>query len=678
MNCLISQKKIMNHKLMTRIFLFYSILFIFSCVPPEKKPLSESELNFSDKTFRKIMDFQDKREIDSIIKYFEHENPLYRYAALKAIISIQDSGRLELVLPRLNDEDPLVRETAAYALGLIGNSEIQDSLMMAFVKYDTINPNTRFKENILEAIGRTGNDKYLKSIATISTYRPSDTNLIMGQIKALYRFIYRKKSVPEGTSRAVEILTSESYPLKARYFATNYLMLANKEELLHYKIDLLKVLRNKKDNIIRKNIAIALGKTADPQPLMLFRDLLSDSLLDIDITENIFKALKNYDYPDVIDLVVTGLQNKNSRIAFAAADYIYTNGLPKTFMAYKNLADIQPAWQAKTRLYASALKHMPPYYTGTKARIIQEIKALFEQSQNQYEKAAYIRAMGEDINSYTTLYELGFKSSLMPVRTASLEALGEIMKSESLNKIGAKDYYKKKFFPILNEAFLSGDPGLVSAASDALLSSGLNFKEELKNEDILNKAKKSLILPRDAEAYSGIAKLQAKYNGRTYTSTPVKYNNPIDWDLFDSLQDTTFISVKTNKGEFTMSLFKKNAPGSVVNFVKLVKSGYFNKKYFHRIVPNFVIQIGCPRGDGYGSPDFTIRTEISCQQYDSDGWVGMASAGRDTESSQWFISLAPTPHLDGNYTLFGTILKGMDVVYKIQIGDMINNMSVKK
>ncbi len=142
------------------------------------------------------------------------------------------------------------------------------------------------------------------------------------------------------------------------------------------------------------------------------------------------------------------------------------------------------------------------------------------------------------------------------------------------------------------------------------------------------------------------------------------------------LQQVKEVTIKTNKGDLELVLYKKAAPGTVVSFVKLVKSGFYNNKFFHRVVPNFVIQTGCPRGDGYGSPDFTIRTENCGFQYNDEGWLGMASAGRDTESSQWFITLNPTPHLDGNYTLFGKVTKGMDVVQNIEIGDKISSVKL--
>lgn len=90
-----------------------------------------------------------------------------------------------------------------------------------------------------------------------------------------------------------------------------------------------------------------------------------------------------------------------------------------------------------------------------------------------------------------------------------------------------------------------------------------------------------------------------------------------------------------------------------------------------------MIQSGCPRGDGYGSLDYTIRSEFSPLHYDEAGFIGMASAGRNTECSQWFINLVPTPHLDGNYTIFGKVTRGMDVADKIVIGDVVESVVIQ-
>ena len=133
--------------------------------------------------------------------------------------------------------------------------------------------------------------------------------------------------------------------------------------------------------------------------------------------------------------------------------------------------------------------------------------------------------------------------------------------------------------------------------------------------------------------------------------------------------------VNTDKGAFTIELLPADAPLNVDNFVRLAESGYFNNITFHRVVPNFVIQGGDPRGDGNGGPGYQIRCEINEVPYDR-GAVGMALSGKDTGGSQWFVTHSPQPHLDGGYTVFGRVTSGMEVVDKIARGDHIRSISV--
>jgi cyclophilin family peptidyl-prolyl cis-trans isomerase/HEAT repeat protein len=134
--------------------------------------------------------------------------------------------------------------------------------------------------------------------------------------------------------------------------------------------------------------------------------------------------------------------------------------------------------------------------------------------------------------------------------------------------------------------------------------------------------------------------------------------------------------VTTTKGSFTMELLPNEAPLSVDNFVQLARRGYFKGIVFHRVVPNFVIQAGDPRGDGNGGPGYTIRCEINEVPYDRAA-VGMALSGKDTGGSQWFVTHAPQPHLDGGYTVFGKVVSGMDVVDAIVRGDVIRSITIR-
>jgi cyclophilin family peptidyl-prolyl cis-trans isomerase len=133
--------------------------------------------------------------------------------------------------------------------------------------------------------------------------------------------------------------------------------------------------------------------------------------------------------------------------------------------------------------------------------------------------------------------------------------------------------------------------------------------------------------------------------------------------------------VSTDKGAFTIELLPEDAPLNVDNFVELARRGFFNGIAFHRVVPNFVVQGGDPRGDGNGGPGYQIRCEINEVPYDR-GAVGMALSGKDTGGSQWFVTHSPQPHLDGGYTVFGRVTQGMEVVDAIARGDRIRTVTV--
>jgi cyclophilin family peptidyl-prolyl cis-trans isomerase len=133
--------------------------------------------------------------------------------------------------------------------------------------------------------------------------------------------------------------------------------------------------------------------------------------------------------------------------------------------------------------------------------------------------------------------------------------------------------------------------------------------------------------------------------------------------------------VDTDKGAFTIQLRPDAAPLNVLSFVRLARRGYFNGIVWHRVVPNFVIQGGDPRGDGNGGPGYALRCEINQVAYDR-GAVGMALSGKDTGGSQWFVTHSPQPHLDGGYTVFGNVIQGLETVDKIARGDKIRRIRI--
>ncbi|HUV83467.1 MAG TPA: peptidylprolyl isomerase [archaeon] len=133
--------------------------------------------------------------------------------------------------------------------------------------------------------------------------------------------------------------------------------------------------------------------------------------------------------------------------------------------------------------------------------------------------------------------------------------------------------------------------------------------------------------------------------------------------------------IETDKGNMVVELFEKEAPNTVDNFVKLINKGFYNGLTFHRVLPNFVIQGGCPKGNGTGGPGYTIKCEINPRKH-LTGTLSMAHAGKDTGGSQFFITHSPQPHLDGVHTVFGQVIEGQDVVNKIKPNDVMKKVTV--
>ncbi len=132
-----------------------------------------------------------------------------------------------------------------------------------------------------------------------------------------------------------------------------------------------------------------------------------------------------------------------------------------------------------------------------------------------------------------------------------------------------------------------------------------------------------------------------------------------------------------NEDFILLELFDKEAPGTVANFEKLANEGFYNGLQFHRVIPGFVAQGGCPTGNGTGGPGYTIKCELENNPNKHiQGALSMAHAGRDTGGSQFFICLDPQPHLDGNHTVFGQVREGMETVLKIKQGDVMKLVEV--
>lgn len=139
------------------------------------------------------------------------------------------------------------------------------------------------------------------------------------------------------------------------------------------------------------------------------------------------------------------------------------------------------------------------------------------------------------------------------------------------------------------------------------------------------------------------------------------------------------LTIHTSKGDIRLELFATKTPKTVCNFIELAKAGYYDGLSFHRVIPDFMIQGGCPFGTGTGSPGYRFEDEFHPElRHDSPGILSMANAGPGTNGSQFFITHVETPWLDGNHTVFGKVRseKDMDIVNQIRMGDTIKSISL--
>ena len=137
------------------------------------------------------------------------------------------------------------------------------------------------------------------------------------------------------------------------------------------------------------------------------------------------------------------------------------------------------------------------------------------------------------------------------------------------------------------------------------------------------------------------------------------------------------IQIQTERGNITIEMFEDEAPNTVANMISLIEKGYYDGLNFHRVIPDFMIQGGCPHGTGTGGPGYDFDDECTPDRlHDSAGVLSMANAGPGTNGSQFFITHGPTPHLDGKHTVFGKVTEGQEVVDEIKQGDVMQTVVV--
>jgi cyclophilin family peptidyl-prolyl cis-trans isomerase/HEAT repeat protein len=608
---------------------------------------------FSDSTIAAIADFQDHRQTDSLVNRLLNMNSIYRIEAAKALASVQDStASLQLGTMLLEDQITDARAAAAFALGQTSGTASVNALIPALE-----DSNSAVVAEALEALGKTIQPH---DLTLLTQYKSKDTTQQAGQAWGFYWVGLRGLSNDKIVSKQLEFL-KPSYSLQTRLAAAHFFNRGTKINV-GAGDELIEAATNDPSAYVRMAASAGLRKLDSTKCIPALLSILERET-DYRVRVSAVRSLTNWSNDQTFSGIIAALNDKSEHVGIAAAESI--KPIPAFGPALQEVAESTKSNGIKTNLYKTLLRIHPD------SLLVKKIIASYQASTNDYERAALIGALANSPASYQFIADELLRATSLVVKTNAAQTLVMVSKNRNFDQKS-----KATLLGIYREAILGGDPGVIAIITAALLDPTSDYKNMGVDFGFLKEAKNKLMLPKDIEALQPLEEAIAYFEGKDKPKAPQnQFNHPIDWKLVKTIKKNQRVKIETTKGAIVLILLVDEAPGSVANFVDLVSKKYFNDKFFHRVVPNFVIQTGCNRGDGFGSEDYSIRSEFSTRLY-KEGSVGMASAGKDTEGTQWFITHSPTPHLNGRYTIFAEVAEGMEVVHAIQVGDKIKTVSL--
>ncbi|GAB2863135.1 peptidylprolyl isomerase [Hymenobacter ruber] len=658
---------------------FWPLLLLAAACARTPRPSTGLANKYHDATIRQIGTAQDERNTAAILPFLTNSNPTYRREAALALASVQAPAAVPGLIPLLRDADPGVRRAAAYALGQTGDSTAVDSLRVRVLK-----ENDGFvRRYVHEALGRTVTRHSLPELWRVETL--NDTSRAAALAWGLSRAALRGLTSPETIRRTVAVLNSPKLPGRGRLAAVVALsrtrgLDADLKRLA--ESTLLRVAQKDRNYAVRAAAASTLGKIAAlPRPA----DLLPEKGAGSSATVLARLATKDPDYrvrlsairalpfdaenyPASRKAVFFALAHDRAPVALTAAEWLLAHAKGESGAALAALADgnKQASVRVRAALLRAAVHHASP---AARPSLVETIEKRYSAAPTVYEKGFLLEALSEDPAAFDFVRTEAFAAGQSPV--VGGYALGALLTMRRNADFPAGR--QADFAAAMRQALGGGDVAQLGTAAEALADAKLYPEAQPADLAALRAAQAKLQLPTEIEAWQGIQQALDKLTKApkpTPSPLATAAQHPIDWTVVQGVPLGQQVRLRTSKGIILLELKPEEAPGAVASFVTLIGQHFYDNLYFHRVVPNFVAQGGDPRGDGNGSAPYNLRSEFGDLRYE-EGSVGLASAGKDTESCQFFITHTPTPHLDGRYPIFAVVVGGMDVVHKLDIGDQI-------
>lgn len=655
--------------------------------------LAAQEVNVE--TMAAIMAAEDARSFDEALLRSALANPdsSMRIFAAQSAGRLRDSRAIPLLLPLLRDRDSLTQTMVIFALGLIGDSTAARPLVERARDATPVSaPAALELMTTLSRLGGSAATGFLREVLNGAAFGGrSDQPFIIAQ--ATLEAWRLGKQAPVN-----ELIGLASDPKGEIRFGAVYSL--GRLRARGAGARLLDALQDRKAADVRAAAARALTR-AYVDSTTLAPDAVADALaralsdVDVGVRTNALRSLATFKQPRTANRVVPLTEDPNTNVQVQAVNALGEIGGPEAVAELKRLiAGGKGSWARRREtvlaLAATDSAAFAPVAARMGAAGDWRDRATVATASARYGGAA-LKPFLEDRDPKVVAIALQAWTNQPRTDDADLLAAGrkQLLASDAMVRSAAADIVARgravsdvpQLIASFQRAARDSFPDAALSALGALHAIGESSPEARTTVDRatvagIGTAQGDYLLrewadrewPALAAAWGGAYPIQTGRSMEDYREIVRQFLLPMSPGRYPK------VKVEIDQlGTVELELFGPEAPLTVANFLRLVNRRYFDGMRFHRVVPNFVVQTGDPRGDGSGGPGGAIRDEINRRRY-QQFIVGMALSGPDTGGSQWFITLSPQPHLDGTYTVFGRVNSGEPVLLRVTQGDLIRTI----
>lgn len=615
---------------------------------------------FDEAALRRIAILEDARTLNSgeFLNFFKHPDDIIRIQAAVAAGRIGDLKAVEGLVILLADSNREVGYEACFALGQLGDSSAVESLEQWFSRADSMG-----RGLALEALGKIGNGRAVSFL--LARLNEGDNYLIPTIIEALVR-----AGASSAAPQIIPLLRSEDAAIRraAAYFGYRISSPSMKDALLAALED--------PDPAVRKYAAGGLGRLNDPTAARALVKLFDDS--EIPVIIQAVRAAGKCGSTDSVPHLLSLLDSENKHIVI------------ETIRALGALKDKTAIGKLESMSHNTSGWELS-YLIKALTQIEGERFIPFLDTYSDHPDVSVRRATGESLAYVKSKKTIILAEDMMrdedpTVRTAVISGIA--VHGEDVAKVLLAGLSDEDWAVRMMAADALGKTGNAEYFDTIKLcleaNIGTLYTEELKTYlEAMFKLDQDKSLPEIRKFAGGRNSSLNGFIERIFAEAgekaPPKFS-PADADYpedFGRLFGNPRVSLLTTRGRIEIELYGDEAQVVAASFLRLAQNRYYRDLIFHRVVADFVVQGGDPRGDGHGGVEQTLRDQINRHRF-LRGTVGMPSSGRDMGSRQIFICLSDQPHLNGNYTVFGQVIRGWEALDRILEGDIINEVMVEE